>query len=41
MTALIEHLANDRVERGKVVLAYTVGIAAGSLIAAALLFAIS
>jgi hypothetical protein len=41
MTALIEQLASDRVERGKVVLAYAVGIIAGSMIAAGLLFAIS
>jgi hypothetical protein len=41
MAALIEQLASDRVERGKVVLAYAVGIAAGTLIASALLLAIS
>jgi hypothetical protein len=41
MTALIEHLASDRVERGKLFLVYAVGIMAGSLIAAALLLAIS
>jgi hypothetical protein len=41
MTELIEHLANDRFERGKVFLAYAVGIAAGTAIATALLLAIS
>jgi hypothetical protein len=41
MTALIEHLASDQLERSKVMLAYALGIALGSAVAAALLLAIS
>jgi hypothetical protein len=41
MTALIEQLASDRLDRGTVVLAYTVGIAVGSLVAAFLLIAVA
>jgi hypothetical protein len=41
MTTLIEHLAHDRIARGRLVAIYAVGIAVGSMIAIALLSAIS
>jgi hypothetical protein len=41
MTALIEQLASDKLDRGTVAIAYAVGIAVGSAVAAFLLIAIS
>jgi len=41
MTTLIEHLAHDRIGRGRLVAVYAVGIAVGSAIGIALLSVIS
>lgn len=41
MTTLIEHLARERIDRGRLVAIYTVGIAVGGAIGIALLTAIS
>ncbi|HET8593557.1 MAG TPA: hypothetical protein VFL56_07805 [Solirubrobacterales bacterium] len=39
MSTLIEHLANDRIRGGRLVLAYAVGIVFGIAVAAAALLA--
>jgi hypothetical protein len=41
MTTLIEHLAHDRIARGRLVAIYPVGIAVGSAIGIALLSVVS
>jgi hypothetical protein len=41
MTALIEQLASDRLDRGTIVLAYALGIVVGTLVVAFLLVAVA
>jgi hypothetical protein len=41
MTTLIEHMAQDRISRGRLVAIYTVGIAVGAAIGIAVLSVIS